>query len=148
MAEDLIVQFGYVGLFVISFLAATVIPFSTEVAVLGMPLLGFDGWSVAGVATAGNFLGSMTGYFAGLYGSDFIFSRYFDAKPERVERAQRWFQQYGAPTLFLTWVPFIGDLLPVVAGTLGLNGWVTSFWVLLGKGVRYLVLLGVAGFLW
>jgi membrane protein YqaA with SNARE-associated domain len=148
MAEDLVVQFGYIGLFIISFLAATVIPFSTEVAVLLMPRIGFNVWIVMGVATAGNFLGSMTGYVAGRLGSDWVFSRFFDVKPERYERVERWVQKYGAPALGLNFLPFVGDVLPVVAGTMSLGPWVTSAWVFAGKFLRYVVLLGIAGYLW
>lgn len=148
MAEELVRQFGYWGLFLISFLSATVLPLSTELAVLLMPRLGYSVWGVGVVATAGNYVGSMTSYYAGRQGGDFVFARYFQEKPERIERAKTWFARYGSPLLFFTWMPFIGDLLSVVAGMLKYNPVITSFWIVVGKGLRAVVLLGIAGFLW
>jgi membrane protein YqaA with SNARE-associated domain len=42
-------------------------------------------------------------------------------------------------------VPFIGDPLTAVAGTLRLDLRIFTFWVIFGKSLRYLVLLGIAG---
>jgi membrane protein YqaA with SNARE-associated domain len=90
----------------------------------------------------------MTGYYAGLYGGEFVFARYFSVESQKLERAHNWFEKWGAPVLFMSWAPFIGDLLPIVAGILRVRVVTVSFWVFIGKGIRYVVLLGIAGFLW
>ena len=67
---DFIFSLGYLGLFIISFLAASLIPLSSELFVLGMPVLGYNIWLVAVVATLGNFFGALLNYYVGKKGSD------------------------------------------------------------------------------
>ena len=65
---DWLLEFGYFGLFIGSFLAATVVPFSADVLLIGMLVAGGNGWVVVAVATAGNFLGGLTSYGIGRLG--------------------------------------------------------------------------------
>lgn len=140
----LVFQSGYVGIFAISFLSATLVPLASEVFVVAMPSLGYDTWLIILFATFGSFLGSLTNYYVGLKGTDFVLSRYFTMKPETLVRAERFYQRWGPVALFFSWVPFIGDPLTAVAGVLRINIRVFIFWVLLGKTLRYLALLGLA----
>ncbi|MAT97066.1 MAG: hypothetical protein CL608_07990 [Anaerolineaceae bacterium] len=137
-------QFGYLGLFLISFLSATLLPLASELLVVAMPPLGYEVWLIIVVASAGSFLGSLTNYFVGKKGGDVILSRYIQMKPETLVRAQRFYQRWGPIALFFAWMPFIGDPLTAVAGTLKLDLRIFTFWVLLGKALRYLVLLDIA----
>lgn len=141
---SLILSLGYVGLFLISFLAATILPLVSEVVVVAMPPLGYDVRLVVLTATAGNFLGSLTNYFIGRKGADFVLFRALKVPPERLARAEALYHRWGPIIVFFSWVPVIGDPLTVVAGIFRLRLHVFTFWVILGKFVRYLVLLGVA----
>lgn len=143
---NFVYQFGYVGLFIISFLAASIVPLSTEVVVVVMPTLGFNLFWVGMVATAGNYLGALTVYYMGWYGSDFVLSHWITVDPEKQKRAHDWFTQWGAPILLMTWMPFFGEPLCAVAGMLKVSFPVFSFWTFLGKGARYVVLLGAVYF--
>ena len=49
--------------------------------------------------------------------------------------------KYGIWAVFFSWVPLFGDALPVAAGWLRLNPWLTALFVALGKGARYAVLV-------
>ena len=144
MAETLVRQFGYLGLFAVSFLAATILPFSSEVVVLLMPRLDYNTWLILIVATAGNYLGGLTNYYVGKKGSDFIFSRFIKIEPEKIERARGLYGRWGAPVTFFSWVPVIGDPLLVVAGMLDMNLLAFTFWVGLGKFLRYGFILGIS----
>lgn len=144
MLNDLILQFGYFGLFLISFLSATLVPLASEVFVVAMPALGYNPWLILISATAGSFLGSLTNYYVGKMGTDFILGRYVKINEKTWQRAEGFYERWGAATLFFSWVPFIGDPLTVVAGAFHINLRVFTFWVLLGKTLRYLVLLGIA----
>ncbi|MCP5098494.1 MAG: DedA family protein [Chloroflexi bacterium] len=144
MSLDFFFQFGYLGLFIISFLAASLLPLSSEIFVVGMPALGYSVWWVGIVATVGNFAGALANYYVGKKGTDFIFARYFQVKQETWDKAERFFGKWGPVALFFSWVPFIGDPLTAVAGAFHINLSVFSFWVILGKGLRYVVLLGLA----
>jgi membrane protein YqaA with SNARE-associated domain len=140
--ESFILQFGYLGLFVVSFLASTVLPLSTELIVVVMPAMGFNIWLVGIIATLGNYLGALTMYYMGWYGTDFVLSRYVTIEQDKVERAQEWFRRWGPPALLLSWVPFIGDPLCAVAGSLKMPVLTFTVWTIIGKGLRYVVLLG------
>ena len=137
-------QLGYFGLFLISYLSATLVPLASEFFVVAMPPLGYKPWLIVIFATAGSFLGSLTNYYVGKKGGDFIFARFFEMKPKTLVRAEKFYQKWGPIALFFAWVPFIGDPLTAVAGTFHMDLRVFSFWVIFGKTLRYLVLLGIA----
>ncbi len=143
--ENLIFQFGYLGLFVISFLAATLLPVGSEVAVVTMTLSGYEPLAVFTTATAGNILGSIVNYYVGKYGADFIFSRYIKVDEAKRKSLGARFQKWGAPLLLLAWVPVVGDPLTVVAGSLHMNFYVFTFWVTLSKALRYALLIFATG---
>lgn len=140
--EFLIGQFGYVGLFIISVLAASILPLSSEVFVVAMPILGYNIWVVGLVATAGNYVGALTNYYIGLKGSNLILGRFFKLDERQVARAEQWFGRWGAPALLMSWAPIVGDPLCAVAGMLHMGFWKFTIWTILGKGWRYVVLLG------
>lgn len=144
MVEDIIEKFGYLGLFVVSFLAATLLPFSSEAVVVMMKVLGYNTWMILMFATTGNYLGALTNYYVGKWGSNFLFSRYTRVKPETLQKAQKLYGRWGAPVLFFSWVPVIGDPLAVIAGTLNVNLSVFTFWVILGKAIRYIFVLRIS----
>jgi membrane protein YqaA with SNARE-associated domain len=137
-------QFGYFGLFLISFLSATLLPLASEFFVVAMPPLGYQRWLIVLFATAGSFLGSLVNYYVGKKGGGFILSRFMEMKPKTLARAERFYQRWGPIALFFSWVPFIGDPLTAVAGTFHVDLRVFSFWVIFGKTLRYLVILGLA----
>lgn len=137
-------QFGYLGLFAVSFLAATLFPLGSELFVALMPTLGYNSWLVLIFATAGNYLGSLTNYYVGKQGGRFLLSRYVRADPEKLQAARRLYGRWGVPVLFFSWVPVVGDMLTVISGTLGVNVWIFTFWVLLGKCLRYIFVLGIS----
>ncbi len=140
---DTFQEFGYAGLFVISFLSATILPLFSEAFVLWMPAQGYSIWGVLVVATAGNVLGSVTNYWIGKGTSGVIFSKWIRVEPEKLARAKILYSRWGAPVLLLAWVPVIGDPLTIVAGLFQLQFFVFLAYVLTGKLFRYAVLLGV-----
>jgi membrane protein YqaA with SNARE-associated domain len=126
---------SYAGLFVLSFLAATVLPLSSEAALAA--LVGLRGELVAPVlvATAGNVVGACTTYWLGRKAAQAIARRRGTTKKET--QAAWLLRRYGAPALLLSWVPVIGDALVALAGAAKLPLGAFLFWVTFGKGVRY-----------
>jgi len=135
------IEVGYFGLFVATFLAATVIPFSSEAIVGTMMAADFDPWMLLLVATAGNTLGGMTSFGLGYLGNWRALSRYLRVKEEKVEHWKTTVDKYGAYTALLCWTPFIGDVIGVALGIFKANIWRTAFWMTVGKGVRYAVII-------
>ncbi len=144
MVEQLIEQFGYIGLLVVSFLAATIFPLSSEVVIVLMAALGFERLLIFLFATAGSFLGSLSNYYVGKLGHRFFLSKYINEDSARLQQAQRLYERWGAPILFFSWLPIVGDPLTFVPGIL--NGHIVtfSFWVLVGKASRNFFLLWLA----
>ena len=143
--EEWLLSLGYLGLFLISFLSATLLPLVSEAFVLWMPGQGYSVLGVLIVATVGNVLGSVTNYWVGKGSQKLLFEKWFRVEPEKLKRAKALYARWGAPILFFSWVPVIGDPLTVVAGLFQLRFAVFVGYVLIGKLTRYAVLLGALG---
>lgn len=144
MAEEIVAQFGYLGLVAVSFVAATLVPVSSEVVVVVMAALGYNGWLLLVCATIGNYLGAVTNYYVGKYGGTFVLARLIRLKPAALEKTRAIYSKWGTPVLVLSWVPVVGDPLTVVAGVVEVHIGVFSCWVIMGKMLRYAAILGFA----
>jgi len=124
---------AYSALFGWSFLAATIVPIGSEPAVVAAIARGYSFVPVVTVATIGNYLGACTTYWLAKRATEMIAGRRAPASG----RAARLFSRFGAPMLVLSWVPLLGDAIVAAAGAAGTHfGWF-SFWVVLGKALRY-----------
>ncbi|MCK5542252.1 MAG: DedA family protein [Desulfobacterales bacterium] len=133
-------EFGYVGLFLASFLAATILPLSSEVVLVFLLLKSFNPVILISVATFGNVLGSFVNYSIGAWGSVFIIRRFLRISEYDFSRAKQRFKKHGVYSLFFAWVPIIGDPLTVVAGVLKINILLFFSLVTSGKLVRYIII--------
>jgi membrane protein YqaA with SNARE-associated domain len=132
---------GLWALFLLSFLASTVIPLGSEWLLVALVAKGHPPMPAVVVATAGNTLGALTTYFIGIYGSAFLIGKVLRMDEESRERARRFYVRYGSWTLLFSWLPFVGDPLCLVGGILRINFW--RFLVLAGTGkaFRYIVVV-------
>ena len=135
----------YFGLFISAFLAATILPFSSE-AVLAVFYTGnpHDAWLLWSVATAGNTLGGLLNWALGRYCLAWQDRRWFPFKAEQLAKAQRWFDRYGKWSLLLAWLPVIGDPITFAAGILRVRIGLFIILVAVGKGARYAAVLAAA----
>lgn len=137
------------GFFLSAFLAATILPFSSEIVLSAFYAAG-GGEAVALwlVASAGNVLGALVNWGLGRYLLHWQDKKWFPFKPEKLEKADAWFARYGVWSLLLAWVPVVGDPLTFVAGFLRVNVWLFLVLVTIGKAGRYAAVLWLAeGFL-
>ena len=129
---------AYAGLFVSAFTSATLLPGSSEAALVTLLALGRgDAGLLVVVATAGNVLGSCVNWVLGRFFSTFRDRRWFPVEEQSYERAAAWFRRYGVWSLLLSWLPIIGDPLTAVAGALRVGFWRFVILVSLGKAARY-----------
>lgn len=122
------------GLFVATFLAATLLPGGSEAALFGV--LKLDPgllWPALAVATIGNTLGGLTSYFIGR-----------SIPQHRTLRGLERVRRHGAAILLLSWLPVVGDPMCVAAGLLRLNFWLSAAFIATGKFGRYLVVAFLA----
>ena len=123
---------GLAGLVLASFLAATILPLSSEAALFAyLKLHPANAALAVALSTLGNTAGGMTTYLMGRL------------VPERSQarldpRALGWLKRCGAPAMLLAWLPVIGDALCLAAGWLRLS-WVAALgFMAAGRLMRYL----------
>jgi len=131
------VVWGYFGLFISSFLAATVIPLSSEIVLSLLLANHYNFIACLLVATLGNWLGGMSSYALGRLGNWNFLNTYFGIKPSKVEALKNQIERWGSPLAFLCWLPIIGDVFAVGLVVFGVPLARVAFWMLLGKVLRY-----------
>ena len=143
----LLILFSYFQLLIISFLAATILPFSSEVVLTTMYLSNsFETSFLLIFASIGNILGSITNWYLGKKITIFQHRKWFPVSPDQLSRSQKYFQKYGLWSLLLAWVPIIGDPLTLLAGVLKVRFGIFFLLVSISKISRYVFILYLASF--
>ena len=137
MMQELLIANGLPALFLLSFLAATVLPIGSEWLLVALVLQSGQVVELVAVATIGNYLGACTTYLIGFYGGDFLRRRILRLDEQAMERARQFYNRYGCWSLLVSWLPVVGDPLCLVAGALRLNFLLFSLLVAAGKLGRY-----------
>ena len=135
----------YSGLFAAAFLAATLVPAQSEAGLAALVIAGEqDVAMLVLVASLGNILGAVVNWYIGRCVDRFKDRKWFPASAAQLDNAAMWYQRYGRWSLLLSWVPFIGDPITVVAGILRTP--LLSFLLIVGfaKTARYVVIAAMA----
>lgn len=132
-----LVEYGYLGLFVGAFLAATVIPFSSDVMLVALLAAGGDIVISTAVATLGNWLGGLSSYYVGYIGKWEWIEKYMRVKEETLLKQKARVDRFGAALALLSWLPGIGDVLAIALGFYKTNFKMSAIYMLVGKGARY-----------
>lgn len=132
-------ELGHVGLFIAAFLAATILPLSSEIVLSALLLGDFSPITLVIVATTGNVLGSMTNYALGYWASLAVIKKWLRMSDEDFVQAEQRFMKYGLLSLCFAWVPIIGDPLTVIAGILRVRLQWFIVLVTAGKLLRFVV---------
>ena len=136
----------YLSLFFISFLAATVLPFSSELTLAGLiATSNYNNLLLLIIASFGNISGSVVNWVLGLYSRKLTTKKWFLFKEMQIERSSRWFKSFGKWSLLFAWIPIIGDPLTLVAGLLRVRFLDFIILVAIGKVSRYLVIFYLIG---
>lgn len=134
---------GLGGLFAAAFLAATPVPFQSEIIFLAAqagaiaPL-----WVLILVASVGNTLGSCVTYVIGRQITRWQDRPWFPATPAQMDRAKNWFRRWGLWSLLLSWAPF-GDAIVLASGMFRVPWPVFVALVAVAKTGRYVMLAGL-----
>jgi membrane protein YqaA with SNARE-associated domain len=133
------VEWGYLGLFIASFLGATIIPFSSELVFSLLIIKGYDFNLSLLVATTGNWLGGLSSYFLGRLGQWSTLEKYFRLKKEKIVKFKTNIDKWGSLLAFFCWLPIIGDPIAVGLGFFRTNYVLVAIWMFIGKLIRYIV---------
>lgn len=137
-------EYGYLGLFLASFLAATILPLGSEVVFVALLAAGLNGWGCVVVASVGNWLGGMTNYYLGHLGKLEWIEKYLKVKKEKIDKMQYWLEGKGAMMAFFSFLPVVGDLIALALGYMRANVYIVNIAMFSGKFIRYaLIMYGV-----
>ena len=132
---------SYFILFLAALGAATLLPLSSELALIAVLSQPHSAVAVWLVATLGNVLGAIVNWGLGAYFLRFESYQWFPFKQNKLQRVQRWFQRYGVWSLLLSWLPIVGDGLTFVAGVMRVRFLIFLMLVFISKGARYLLVM-------
>ena len=131
----------YLSLFIISFLAATILPLSSELTLAGlMATSNYDNLLLLIFASLGNVLGSVVNWILGFYSRNLVTKKWFPFKDQQIEKSSSWFNRFGKWSLLFAWVPIIGDPLTLVGGLLRVKFIEFLILVTIGKVSRYVII--------
>tara|TARA_B100000780_G_C21074519_1_gene432522 strand:- start:126 stop:545 length:420 start_codon:yes stop_codon:yes gene_type:complete len=129
----------YISLFLISFLAATIFPLSSELTLAGlMSTSNYNSFTLISTASLGNILGSVFNWLLGFYLIKYINNKNSLFTKNQINAASKRFSKFGVWSLLFAWVPVIGDPLTFIAGILKVNFLLFLVLVAVGKISRYL----------
>ncbi|MCB0763499.1 MAG: DedA family protein [Flavobacteriales bacterium] len=134
------IDLGLWGLFLASFLAATVLPFSSEAILAAMVLGPWSSWALWAVASLGNWAGGMSSYGIGRIGELDRVARWLRADPAKAEHWRVRLARHGSWAALLCWVPVVGDPIAIALGLGRAPLLPVSLLMFLGKAARYAVI--------
>ena len=122
-------------------MVATIVPFGSEAYFASLLSMGkYNNILLLISASVGNVLGSVFNWVIGYYINYFIKKSWFPIKKDKIKKGTDLFNKYGKWSLLLSWVPFVGDPITFVAGTLRFSFIPFIILVSIGKIGRYLVI--------
>ena len=137
-------EVAYLTLFSIAFLAATILPFSSEVVLAGLSAASDEKILLLVVASFGNVLGASFNWILGKYTRNLETKKWFPFSTNQLQKTSYWFAKYGKWSLLFAWLPVIGDPLTFIAGVVRLRFVPFLILVTIGKVSRYiLIIIGV-----
>ena len=108
MDLEFLLDLGYIGLFIGTFIAATVVPFSSDFLIIGIRIGKWE-W----------------------------IEKWFRVKEETLLKQKSKIDKYGSLLAFLTWLPFVGDVFAIGLGFYKLHFGRCALFMLIGKGTRF-----------
>ena len=155
VATTIITDLGYPGIFLLVVAGSTGIPVSSEVVML---FAGFDVYkghftlpAIISAGVLGDLTGASLAYAIGYFGRSELLQRHsakIHITPERLGRAERWFDRYGTKAVLICRVlPIVRAVVSFPAGAarmpylrflalsaLGGVAWI-AFWGILGRAI-------------
>ncbi|MDR0349049.1 MAG: DedA family protein [Tannerella sp.] len=138
--EEWLLNLEYLGLFIGTFLAGTVLTFSSDILLVGMlTIVGGDPWISMVCATLGNWLGVYTSYLLGWFAKWNWLEKWFKVKKEKLENQKSFVERYGVWIALFPWIPLIGNLLVIGLGFYKVRPGLSTVLLLIGCFLRFFV---------
>ena len=143
---EFLLSYGYMGMLVAAFLAASILPFSSEAVMVGLQAAGLAPVLLIVYGTIGNVLGSMFNYTIGRLGKMEWIEKYLHVKKADLDKAHRFMAGRGAWMGLLSVIPVVGDVITVALGLMRANVVIVVISVTISKLLRYVLLVYGASF--
>lgn len=136
-------EIGYIGLFISSFLASTVIPLSSETLLIAMLSLTneYNPYLCWTLVTLGNWGGGMVTFYMGYLGKMEWIEKYFKVEHRKLRRMKIILRKYGLWLTFFVWLPIIGEVIMLTLGLTRSNTYMVATASFIGRGVRFAVVI-------
>jgi membrane protein DedA with SNARE-associated domain len=148
---DVIGAIGYAGIFLLMLVESANIPMPSEATMLFAGFKVSDGdltlFGIVAAGVLGNVVGSWIGYAIGYWGREELLERHhvFHVSPKQMERVERWFDRYGAITVFFTrMLPIVRTFISTPAGAARMPLWRFTVYTAAGC-IPWVLLLGIIG---
>ena len=128
---------GLLGLFIGTFLAATILPFSSDALYIAVLAATHDAAGCLIVGTLGNWLGSVVTYWMGWIARWDWLEKWFKVRRETLQKQKAKIDRYGVWLALICWVPFVGDVIAISLGFYRTPPVRTMLLLLVGKFLRF-----------
>ena len=136
-----LLNWGLLGLFIGTFLSATLIPFPSEAILIGAYQLEQNFWLVLLIGGIGNFLGSCTNYIIGYKIKNLAIHRQLKIKDSQIHYWSVKIEKWGIILGLIVWIPILGELITILLGYFRLNFWRLAVLMIIGIFGRYYLVL-------
>ena len=134
-----LLDLGYGGLFLGTFLAGTIISFSSDILLIGILMAGGNPWICLAMATLGNGSGAMTSYILGWLGKWEWIEKWLKVKPETLQKQKSRIDRYGVWGALISWAPVVGQVFMIALGFYKVKPKTTTLLTYAGCLCRFLV---------
>lgn len=135
------INLGYLGLFITSFAAATILPIGSEPIFISLILAKFAPSLCLIIASIGNWLGGITNYYIGRLGKIEWIEKYLKINHKQIANIQQKIYYKSAYLAFFCFLPTIGDVIAIILGFTRANIIIVNMTMFIGKFLRYWLIL-------
>ncbi len=131
----------YLSLFTVSFLAATILPASSELTLATLlSTKDYNSLALLSSASIGNILGAVVNWCLGFYLLRHIKKKCFPFNQSQIDKASSWFKKFGIWSLLFSWLPIVGGSLTFMTGIIKIRFLIFLILVSVGKLRKYIFL--------
>tara|TARA_B110001454_G_scaffold3195_1_gene2943 strand:+ start:485 stop:985 length:501 start_codon:yes stop_codon:yes gene_type:complete len=143
LTNNIFQEYGIIGLFFNSLLAATAIPLPTEILTSALLIGGENIFLVAIVLIIGSVIGGILNYFIGFGGKELVKKMKKKSNIEKHEKKHnKLLDKFGWSAIFFAaWIPIIGDLILISAGIKKMKFIKFSIFMVSGKVIKTIIVV-------
>jgi membrane protein YqaA with SNARE-associated domain len=143
LTNNVFQEYGIIGLFLNSLLAATAIPLPTEILTSALLIGGENIVLVAITLIIGSIIGGVLNYFIGFGGNKLVKRMKKKSDVEKQNKKHnKILDKFGWSAIFFAaWIPIVGDLILISAGVKKMNFSKFSIFMISGKIIKTIIVV-------